>query len=844
MRHPPANGICRESVVDGGIPVGSNLWLRLFGNSVKATLSLRYQSIRASLHRICGVCILTLVIAGTPKFLAANTIYVTTQNEEVDTPGCSLRAAILAANQHSSDLLIGTNSIVTGCVPGSGTDTIVLPTNAFLVFTSPFYEIDNPFGATALPMIRSEITIRGAGATLAYFGSLPSRAFAVSSTGFLTIRELNVTGFNVKGGNGRGGGGGGAGLGGAIYVKGSGTLIVDASTFYGNGAIGGNGSTGYAGGGGGLGGNGGVTENTKGYQDGGGGGGSGGDGQDGLELIGGAGGGTIPGSNLNTCGGAGGSGYSLTFAGPQPGGNDGHDAPCAGGGGGGGQTQTVMGIVATGSGSGGKGNYGGGGGGGGGGPYDSGNGGAGGVGGGGGAGSFFSTGDGCHGSGSNGGDGGFAGGGGAGGGGVLSGGPGAGGIFGGGGTCENGGGGGALGGAIFNDGGTITITNSTFNRNFVDRGLGGASGDTNRPAGNGGDAGGAIFSLHGTVTVRNSTIDGNEGTGAGGGIVIYQAVGFPPTPTSVHIENTIIAGNGALECGAYGQKITGSAIGNLIQANDNCPGVASNSDPQLAALALNYPGRTLTMALSTSSPAFNSGDLPSALETDQRGMPRPEGGAPDIGAFELCLPLNPLDHHCEIIAASIAFPLVGNPLTILINPPGGGTSSPSGPTNESADSVTPVSVFPSAGYTFNGWLGPVADPSSLQTYVIMNQPQLVVANFTALPTTILGNLAGKSGPSNARAWTLSFLNNGPGGASETQVSSFTLTQTFGPTCKPVLKSPIPLIFANLAPGQTATTNINIDFTGCAALARFTVKFDFLANGGTVAGSVIRANQYQ
>ncbi len=825
--------------------MGVNFWSPLFGSSANVTSACSHcPSFRTSLHRFFGVLVLTLVIACTPKFLHANTIYVTTTSEAVDAPGCSLRAAILAANQHSSNLLIGTDTVVTGCYPGSGADTIVLPTAAFLTFTSAFYETDNPFGPTALPMIRSEITIQGAGATLAYFGALPSRAFAVSSTGFLKIRELNVTGFNVKGGNGRGGGGGGAGLGGAIYVKGSGTLIVDSSTFYGNGAIGGNGSYGFGGGGGGLGGNGGVLGSQNGYQDGGGGGGSGGDGQDGVELVGGAGGGTIPGSNLNTCGGAGGSGYSLTFAGPQLGGNDGHDAPCAGGGGGGGQTQTVMGIVATGSGSGGKGNYGGGGGGGGGGPYDSGNGGAGGVGGGGGGGSFFATGDGCKGFGSNGGDGGFAGGGGAGGGGVLSGGPGAGGIFGGGGTCENGGGGGALGGAIFNDGGTLTVTNSTFNGNFVDRGLGGASGESNRPAGNGGDAGGAIFSLHGTVIILNSTIDGNEGTGAGAGLVVYQAAGFPPSPTSVHLENTIIANNGALECGIYGQNITGAAIGNLIQNGDNCPGVASTSDPQLSALSLNYPGRTLTMALSTSSPAFNSGDLGSALETDQRGMPRPEGGAPDIGAFELCVPLNPFDHHCELVASSIATPLTGIPLTILINPPGGGSSSPSGTTNEIANSVTPVSVVPAPGYTFFGWFGSVVDPASLQTYVIMDSPQVLVPTFIALPTTIFGNLVGKSGPSNARGWTLSFQNNGPGGASQTQVSSFTLTQTSGPDCKPVLKSNFPLIFANLAPGQTGTTSVSIDFTGCAALSRFTVKFNFTANGGKVAGSVTRANQFQ
>ena len=381
-----------------------------------------------------------------------------------------------------------------------------------------------------------------------------------------------------------------------------------------------------------------------------------------MELIGGAGGGTIPGSNLNTCGGAGGSGYSLTFAGPQLGGNDGHDAPCAGGGGGGGQTQTVMGIArpvavqevraitvvaaavvavvpttqameelealaaveaAV--------------------PFsrpalavmdlvaaaemevsrevEEREGRA----------SFpadrepeeysvaaghartvaeaarwaeqFST------------------------------------------TAEPSRSPTALSIAIL------------WTAAWVAR----AENQIAQPA-TVATPGARFFSLHGTVTVLNSTIDGNEGTGAGGGIVIYQAVGFPPMPTSVHIENTIIAGDSAgWNAGAFGQKITGSAIGNLIQANDNCPGVASNSDPQLAALALNYPGRTLTMALSTSSPGFNSGDLGSALETDQRGMPRPEGGAPDIGAFELCVPLNPFDHHCELVASSIATPLTRMP---------------------------------------------------------------------------------------------------------------------------------------------------------------------------------------
>ena len=101
-----------------------------------------------------------------------------------------------------------------------------------------------------------------------------ARAFAVASTGDLTIRDAYIKGFVAKGGNGANGGGGGMGAGGAIYVKGSGSLTIDSSTFEHNGAIGGNGSIfngASGGGGGGMGGNGGAGGNDLG---GGGGGGS------------------------------------------------------------------------------------------------------------------------------------------------------------------------------------------------------------------------------------------------------------------------------------------------------------------------------------------------------------------------------------------------------------------------------------------------------------------------------------------------------------------------------------------------------------------------------------------
>jgi len=131
-------------------------------------------------------------------------------------------------------------------------------------------------------------------------------------------------------------------------------------------------------------------------------------------------------------------------------------------------------------------------------------------------------------------------------------------------------------------------------------------------------------------------------------------------------------------------------------------------------------------------------------------------------------------------------------------------------------------------------VGNVSPPQSV-TYT-------VTANF--VPTTMAGNIIAKSGPQNARVWTLSLLNNGPGGAFGTAINSFTLTQTFGAACTPVIGTPFPLAVTDLAPAQTGTANLTIDFTGCAAAARFTTQFTFSANAGAMSGNVVRYNQYE
>ena len=90
------------------------------------------------------------------------------------------------------------------------------------------------------------------------------------------------------------------------------------------------------------------------------------------------------------------------------------------------------------------------------------------------------------------------------------------------------------------------------------------------------------------------------------------------------------------------------------------------------------------------------------------------------------------------------------------------------------------------------------------------------------------------------------LDNGPGAANSVMIHDFTLTQTFGAACTPVLKNAasFPLLLGNLGPNQTGTTTAALDFTGCAASVRFTAKFTYSANNGAVSGFVTRTNQYQ
>jgi hypothetical protein len=550
-------------------------------------------------------------------------------------PKVTLRDAINAANNSG-----GGNSYV-----------INLQANTTYDLTT----IDNYwYGPDGLPGVFSNITIQGKGAVIqrdSASGTPNFRLFYVSGgidgppAGSLTLENLTLQGGVAKGGSSNGGGGG-LGAGGAIFNQG--TLALNGVTLTNNQAVGGGGEDGSAGFGGG-----GMGQNAQGYSGGGFGGplnvptgytGSiGGSGGFGIPSGGGGGGGGGFGTadaGQNASGSAGGVGGGLGGFGGKGGFFSGSYSGDGGGGGGGffpGFNGGKFGSGGSGSTSAGGCGGGGIGSGGGGGLFAT-AGGGGGFGGGGGAGGFFA-----------GGAGGFGGGGGDG----ASGGGGSGGFGGGRGgnsfAGTSGGGGAGLGGGMCSLFGSLTLINSTLTANTAQGGSGFAGGS---------GYGGAIFNLDGTLnitfaTIAANTVAGGAGTikGSADGGAVYNlaygnniATGAAQSSTATILDSILSnssGGNDLVNKVVNGAN-TNTALATLsgpdlvMSASGTISGTpALTDDPQLGPLQ-NNGGLTPTMAVTTSSPAYQAGVSVPGITTDQRGIPRHD--PPTLGAFEALPP--------------------------------------------------------------------------------------------------------------------------------------------------------------------------------------------------------------
>ncbi len=227
-------------------------------------------------------------------------------------------------------------------------------------------------------------------------------------------------------------------------------------------------------------------------------------------------------------------------------------------------------------------------------------------------------------------------------------------------TGGQGGGGarGGFGGAITDSGSGVSITNSTFASNSA--GVGGAGGAGGPGAAKGGagaggglgGSGGALAALPSApVTLSSVTLAGNSaaagGAGGSGGAgksggaggasgATNSGGGLYDTGSHLTLADTLLASNADGNCAAPSLTNAGH---NLSFGDSSCPSAFLNGDPQLGPLQSNG-GPTATIGLGTGSAAI--GQNPSGAgcpATDQRGVPRPSGGACDIGAYQVAAPV-------------------------------------------------------------------------------------------------------------------------------------------------------------------------------------------------------------
>jgi hypothetical protein len=200
-----------------------------------------------------------------------------------------------------------------------------------------------------------------------------------------------------------------------------------------------------------------------------------------------------------------------------------------------------------------------------------------------------------------------------------------------------------LGAGLYNNGGLVNISNSTFIANNSTTSGGGVFNVgvltiTNSTfLKNGSSEGGAIFNdTDGSATITSSTIVENSALVKGGGLRNNDG--------RFELVNTILANN------LTGDNCSGTISdggGNLVWGDVTCPGL--NADLVLGA-AGDYGGPTQTYALLPGSAAIHAAGS-NCPTTDQRGFPRSSPGC-DSGAFEvqavlMAVPLGQTSGMCQ-----------------------------------------------------------------------------------------------------------------------------------------------------------------------------------------------------
>ena len=200
------------------------------------------------------------------------------------------------------------------------------------------------------------------------------------------------------------------------------------------------------------------------------------------------------------------------------------------------------------------------------------------------------------------------------------------------------------GGGIYNSGGALTITNSVVSNNHAGVDFPLLAGIDGQPYGRGGG-------ISGSITLTNSTVSANYAILSGGGINGGGAInnstlsgnngGGISVTGALDIGDTVLKAGSGANLSNNGGTITSQGY-NVCSDNGggflNGPGDQINTDPILGLLQDNG-GPTFTHALLPGSPAIDAGDPNFAPppDYDQRGpgFVRVFNGRIDVGSFEV-----------------------------------------------------------------------------------------------------------------------------------------------------------------------------------------------------------------
>ena len=326
------------------------------------------------------------------------------------------------------------------------------------------------------------------------------------------------------------------------------------------------------------------------------------------------------------------------------------------------------------------------------------------------------------------------------------------------------GGGDGMGGALFNDGGTIVLTQVTLANNT-------AQGGGTYKGGSG--FGGAVFNYNGSLILTLSTLAGNKVAAGLGQQVNGNALGGAIYSLGDSASNCRAGGNvtcitngatlvmnGSIAYGSTTQTSdvvldtrppgidtiqgtsTAQGVSNLIgsvgtlRGTSSGLGIVTTDDPKLASLQ-NNGGPTFTMLPSADSAAIDALDSSIACPAvDQRGVPRPQGVACDIGAVEVpAWVLNVSVNGAGTVSAapSSAASLGAVPIANC-----GATTGGQCQASFASAAVAVLAATPSNGNAFAKWSGGACiDSTSKSCTVSMDASKSVTATF--IPFTISAN---------------------------------------------------------------------------------------------------------